>query len=217
HHLHAARHHGRDRDHAYAAARSRARSGGVGRMTDGPDRSAAGSVLTIRACAERDVEEITEIYGHHVLHGAASFELDRPDAAEMARRRRAVLDGGYPYFVAEQAGCVVGYAYASAHRPRPAYRHTVENSVYIRPDCERQGIGRVLLKALLEACEERGFRQVVAVIGDSGHEASIGLHLALGFRMVGVLQSAGFKFGRWIDIVLMQRSLGPGDGTPPSR
>ena len=109
-----------------------------------------------------------------------------------------------------------GYAYASAYRPRPAYRNTVENSVYVEPGRERQGIGRALLKALLEACERCGFRQVVAVIGDSGHEASIGLHHALGFRMVGTLQSAGFKFGRWIDIVLMQRALGPGDATPPS-
>ena len=186
-------------------------------MTDGPNPGPKAPAVTIRPSEEADVATITAIYHHHVLHGAASFEIDPPEAAEMARRRRVVLDGGYPYFVAEQAGRVVGYAYASAHRPRPAYRNTVENSVYIRPGCERQGIGRVLLEALLKACEERGFRQVVAVIGDSGHEASIGLHRALGFRMVGTLQSAGFKFGRWIDIVLMQRSLGPGDGTPPSR
>ena len=182
-----------------------------------PAAAAEAAVVTIRACEERDVAEITEIYRHHVLHGAASFELEPPDAAEMARRRRAVVDGGYPYLVAEQGGRVVGYAYASAYRPRPAYRNTVENSVYVAPGRERQGIGRVLLKTLLKACEERGFRQVVAVIGDSGHEASIGLHHALGFRMVGTLRSAGFKFGRWIDIVLMQRALGPGDETPPSR
>jgi L-amino acid N-acyltransferase YncA len=154
-------------------------------MTDGPNRSPeASSSVTIRACEERDGPAITEIYGYHVLHGAASFELEPPDAAEMARRRRAVVDGGYPYFVAEQGG---------------------------------RGIGRVLLEALLEACERSGFRQVVAVIGDSANEASIGLHRHLGFRMAGTLQSAGFKFGRWIDIVLMQRALGPGDGTLPSR
>ena len=145
-----------------------------------------------------------------MLHGAASFEIDPPDATEMARRRRAVIDGGYPHLVVEQGGRVVGYAYVSAYRPRPAYRNPVENSVYVEPGRERQGIGRVLLAALLEACERHGFRQVVAVIGDSGHEASIGLHRALGFRMVGVLQSAGFKFGRWIDVVHMQLALGDG-------
>jgi phosphinothricin acetyltransferase len=182
-----------------------------------PVTSTGAAAVIIRACEEGDVPAITAIYHHHVLHGAASFEIEPPDAAEMARRRLAVVDGGYPYLVAEQGGRVAGYAYASAYRPRPAYRNTVENSVYVEPGRERQGIGRVLLAALLEACERRGFRQVVAVIGDSGHEASIGLHRALGFRMVGTLQSAGFKFGRWIDIVLMQRALGPGDETPPSR
>ena len=186
-------------------------------MTDGPNRSPGTAAVTIRTCEEADVPTISAIYHHHVLHGAASFEIEPPDAAEMARRRGAVIDGGYPYLVAEQDGRVVGYAYASAYRPRPAYRNTVENSVYVEPGRERRGIGRVLLEALLEACEQRGFRQVVAVIGDSGHDASIGLHRALGFRMVGTLQSAGFKFGRWIDIVLMQRALGPGDGTPPTR
>ena len=186
-------------------------------MNDQSAPAASAGAATIRDGEEADVAAIAAIYHHHVLHGAASFEMEPPDAAEMARRRRTVVDGGYPYLVAEQDGRVVGYAYASAYRPRPAYRNTVENSVYVEPGRERQGIGRVLLAALLEACERRGFRQVVAVIGDSGHEASIGLHRALGFRMVGVLQSAGFKFGRWIDIVLMQRSLGPGDDTPPSR
>src|SRR5215470_1959259 len=186
-------------------------------MTDGPNSRPEASAVTIRPSEEADVPALTEIYHHHVLHGAASFEIEPPDEAEMARRRRAVLDGGYPYLVAEQDGRVVGYAYASAYRPRPAYRNTVENSVYVEPGREGQGIGRALLAALLDACEQRGFRQVVAVIGDSGHEASIGLHRALGFRIVGTLRSAGFKFGRWIDIVLMQRALGPGDDTPPSR
>ena len=177
---------------------------------------AGAAAVTIRTCEERDVPAITAIYHHHVLHGAASFEIEPPDAAEIARRRRAVIDGGYPYIVAEQGGRVVGYAYASAYRPRPAYRNTVENSVYVEPGRERQGIGRVLLTALLDACERRGFRQVVAVIGDSGNAASINLHASFGFLRVATLRSVGFKFGRWVDSVVMQRPLGPGDSTPPS-
>jgi len=185
---------------------------------EGPDVSLTiSSTLTIRPCEERDLAAVTEIYRHHVLTSPATFELEPPDAAEIARRRSAVVDGGYPYFVAEEGGRVVGYAYASAYRPRPAYRDTVENSVYVRPGCERRGIGRVLLAALLDACERAGFRQVIAVIGDSANTASLGLHAHLGFRMAGTLQAAGFKFGRWIDIVLMQKALGPGDATPPSR
>src|SRR5215813_13671934 len=122
-------------------------------MTDGPNSRPEASAVTIRPSEEADIPTITAIYRHHVLHGAASFEIEPPDAAEMARRRRAVIDGGYPYLVAEQGGRVVGYAYATAHRPRPAYRNTVENSVYVEPGRERQGIGRVLLKALLDECE----------------------------------------------------------------
>jgi phosphinothricin acetyltransferase len=172
---------------------------------------------TIRACEERDVGAVAEIYRHHVLHAAATFELDPPDREEMARRRRAVLDGGYPYLVAEQDGQIVGYAYASVYRPRPAYRNTVENSVYVRAGCERRGIAYALMRTLLEECERGDFRQVVAVIGDSANAASIGLHRRLGFRMIGTLHAAGFKFGRWVDVVLMQRALGAGDGTLPSR
>ena len=172
--------------------------------------------VTIRPCAERDVAAVTDIYRHHVLHSPATFELDPPDTAEMARRRAAVLDGGYPYLVAEQNGHIHGYAYASAYRPRPAYRYTIENSVYVRAGCERRGVGHALLQTLLAQCERGDFRQVIAVIGDSANAASIGLHRRLGFRMVGTLQSAGFKFGRWVDVVLMQRALGAGDGTLPS-
>lgn len=185
---------------------------------DVPDSTRlATAAVTIRPCEERDVAAVTAIYGHHVLHSPATFELDPPDAAEIARRRRAVLDGGYPYFVADAGGEIVGYAYASAYRPRPACRNTVENSVYVRPGCERRGIGGALMQALLAQCEHGDFRQVIAVIGDSANEASIGLHRDLGFRMVGTLRGAGFKFGRWIDVVLMQRALGPGDRTLPSR
>jgi L-amino acid N-acyltransferase YncA len=178
---------------------------------------AARATVTIRPCAEGDVGAVTDIYRHHVLQSPATFELDPPDAAEMARRRRGVLDGGYPYLVAEQSGHVVGYAYAGPYRARPAYRYAIENSVYVRAGCERRGIGRALLQALLAECEGGDFRQVVAVIGDSANAASIGLHRGLGFRMVGTLQAAGFKFGRWVDVVLMQRALGAGDGTLPSR
>jgi phosphinothricin acetyltransferase len=185
---------------------------------DVPDSTRlATAAVTIRPCEERDVAAVTAIYGHHVLHSPATFELEPPDTAEVARRRRAVLDGGYPYLVAEQRGEIVGYAYASAYRPRPAYRNTVENSVYVRPGCERRGIGRALMQALLAQCEHGDFRQVIAVIGDSANEASIGLHRDLGFRMIGTLRGAGFKFGRWIDVVLMQRALGEGDTTLPSR
>jgi L-amino acid N-acyltransferase YncA len=173
--------------------------------------------LTIRAGAQRDIAAVTEIYGHHVLHAAATFEVEPPDAAEMARRWRSVVEGGYPYLVAEQDGRITGYAYAGSYRSRPAYRYTVENSVYVRPGCERRGIGRALMQALLDQCERGDFRQVIAVIGDSANAASIGLHRQLGFRMVGTLQAAGFKFGRSVDVVLMQRPLGAGAGTLPSR
>jgi L-amino acid N-acyltransferase YncA len=173
--------------------------------------------LTIRAGAQPDIAAVTEIYAHHVLHAAATFEVEPPDAAEMARRWRNVVEGGYPYLVAEQDGRIAGYAYASAYRSRPAYRYTVENSVYVRAGCERRGIGRALMQALLDQCERGDFRQVIAVIGDSANAASIGLHRQLGFRMVGTLQAAGFKFGRSVDVVLMQRPLGAGAGTLPSR
>jgi L-amino acid N-acyltransferase YncA len=172
--------------------------------------------LTIRACVERDIAAVTEIYGHHVLHSAATFEVEPPDAAEMARRWRSIVEAGYPYVVADEDAHVVGYAYASAYRPRPAYRYTVENSVYVRPGCERRGVGRALMRALLAQCARGDFRQVIAVIGDSANAASIGLHRQLGFRMVGTLRAAGVKFGRSVDVVLMQRPLGAGAGTLPS-
>jgi L-amino acid N-acyltransferase YncA len=171
--------------------------------------------LEIRRGEATDVPAIAAIYAHHVRHGLASFELEPPGEAEMARRRADIAGRGMPYLVAVTGGELVGYAYAGPYRPRPAYRHTVENSVYVRPGCERQGIGRTLLAALLGECEARGLRQVVAVIGDSANRASIGLHESLGFRTVGILRSVGFKFGRWVDVVQMQRELGPGDRTPP--
>jgi phosphinothricin acetyltransferase len=151
-----------------------------------------------------------------VRYGNASFEIEPPDAAEIARRRDALLAAGYPYLVAQDAtGRVVGYSYAGPYRPRPAYRFTVENSVYVAPDCQGQGIGRALLPRLIERCEQAGFRLMVAVIGDSANLASIRLHERSGFRHAGLLPAIGWKHGRWLDSVLMVRPLGPGSGEPP--
>lgn len=170
---------------------------------------------TIRASREDDLPALTAIYGHWVTHGLASFELEPPDEAEMARRRAAVLAGGYPHLVAERDGAVVGYTYASAYRPRPAYRFAVENSVYVAPGGTRGGTGRALLGALIDDCTGRGFRLMVAVIGDSANHASIGLHERAGFARAGLLPAIGWKHGRWVDSVLMTRALGAGVTTPP--
>jgi len=171
----------------------------------------------LRDSRDGDIPAIAAIYGHWVRHGLASFELDPPEAAEMARRRAAILDGGYPYLVAEDPGSgqVLGYAYAGPYRTRPAYRFAVENSIYVAPDLGRGGIGRALLLGLLGRCEALGFRLVVAVIGDSGNAASIGLHASCGFAHAGLLPAIGWKHGRWVDSVLMTRALGPGAGLPP--
>lgn len=170
----------------------------------------------IRPAMERDVEAITGIYGYHVLHGTASFEIAPPDFAEMMRRYLALHDQGYPYLVAAADGAVVAYAYAGPYRPRIAYQHTVEDSIYIRPDRIGRGIGSRLLAALIQACEQRGYRQMVAVIGDSASIASIALHKRQGFSQVGTLRSVGHKHGRWLDSVLLQRGLSGGDTVPPS-
>jgi L-amino acid N-acyltransferase YncA len=169
----------------------------------------------IRPSRDDDIAPIRQIYAHHVLHGLASFELEPPDAAEIARRRQTVISAGYPHLVAERDGEIVGYAYAGPYRPRPAYRYTAENSVYVRHDCLGQGVGKSLLAALIPACDARGLRQLIAVIGDSAHHASIELHRRAGFEMIGTIRSSGFKFGRWVDTVLMQKALGPGDTIPP--
>ena len=172
--------------------------------------------VAIRACEEGHVAAITTIYAHHVVHGLASFEVEPPSENEMRQRRFDIVSRDLPYLVAECAGeVVVGYAYVSPYRLRPAYRHTAENSVYLHPAWAGRGIGRQLMSALLAECEARGLWQIVAVIGDSANCASIGLHKSLGFCEVGVLRSVGFKLGRWVDSVLMQRDLGPGDSTPP--
>jgi len=171
---------------------------------------------TICPATISDVPAIARIYAHAVAHGTASFELEAPDEAEMARRMQTLLAGGFPYLVAERDGTLAGYAYAGPYRARPAYRLTVENSVYVAPDMQRRGIGAVLLEALIAASAACGFRQMIAVIGDSTKQAaSIGLHAACGFRHVGILENVGHKHGRWLDSVLMQRALGPGGATAP--
>ncbi|WP_431301719.1 GNAT family N-acetyltransferase [Sediminicoccus sp. BL-A-41-H5] len=171
--------------------------------------------MPIRDARDSDLPAITAIYAHWVTHGRASFDLDPPDLAEMTRRRATVLAGGYPYLVAEHEGEVLGYAYASLYRARPAYRFTVENSVYVRPGGNRQGAGRALLEALIARCAESGFRLMIAVIGDSGNAPSIGLHAACGFQPAGLLPGTGWKHGQWVDTVLMTRELGAGRATPP--
>jgi L-amino acid N-acyltransferase YncA len=174
------------------------------------------SSLEIRPTVAADLPFITGIYEHAVLYGTATFELTAPDLAEMTRRFEALMDGGYPYLVAVRDDRVVGYAYAGPYRPRPAYRFTVENSVYLEPAIHRRGIGLQLMRRLIEECEARGFRQMIAVSGDSANAGSIGVHTRCGFQMIGTHPSVGFKFGRWLDTVMMQRSLGEGAGTVPA-
>jgi L-amino acid N-acyltransferase YncA len=169
----------------------------------------------IRPGTEADVPQVQVIYAHHVLHGLASFETEPPDVDEMRRRRQAVVERGFPYLVAEIGGEIVGYAYAGPYRARPGYRFSSENSIYIRHDMAGRGIGKALLAPLIAGCAAMGMRQMVAVIGDRENHASINLHKSLGFEMAGNLRSVGFKFGRWIDSVLMQRPLGSGDATLP--
>jgi phosphinothricin acetyltransferase len=169
----------------------------------------------LRAAAATDLPAITAIYAHHVLHGLASFETEAPPLAEMTRRFEAIVGAGYPYLVAVQEGTVLGYAYANHYRTRPAYRFTVEDSIYVAPDAVGRGIGRALLARLVAECEARGYRQMLAVIGDSENTASIAVHRACGFTHKAVLDAVGFKFGRWVDSVLMQRALGAGPSTLP--
>jgi phosphinothricin acetyltransferase len=165
--------------------------------------------LTIRPATPADCARIAEIYAPAVTHGTTSFELEAPAAEEMARRMRTLTEAGFPYLAAERDGVVVGYAYAGPYRTRPAYRFTVENSVYVAPDAHRSGVGRALLEALIEECRRRGYRQMLAVIGDSPNQpGSVGLHKACGFVEVGRLPDVGFKFGRWLDSLLLQRGLG---------
>lgn len=172
--------------------------------------------IAVRPATGADVAAIRSIYAHHVVHGLASFEEAPPDEAEMRRRLDEVLRRGLPYLVAAREGSVCGFAYAVPYRSRSAYRYTVEDSVYVAAAAAGQGLGRALLGDLIAECAAQGLRQMVAVIGDSGNRASFRLHEALGFERAGILRSVGFKLGRWVDSVIMQRPLGSGDLAPPS-
>ena len=170
---------------------------------------------TVRDADLGDLTAVHAIYAYYVRHGLSSFEETPPDLKEIERRFRATIDSGLPYLVAELDGATRGYAYAGRYRARPAYRYSLENTVYVEPGFEGRGLGSALLGALIARCEELGYRRMVAVIGDSANQASVRLHQRLGFQQCGLLPSVGFKFGRWVDSVLMERPLGPGDTSLP--
>ncbi|NND49578.1 MAG: N-acetyltransferase [Rhizobiales bacterium] len=173
-------------------------------------------MINIRHAVEADFAAVTAIYADAVLTGTASYELEPPGLDEMLRRWRALGEQGYPYRVAERDHTITGYAYAGPYRPRPAYRFTAENAVYVAADARRGGVGRALLEQIISDCGQAGFRQMIAVIGDgSTHAASVGLHEALGFRLIGTIEGSGYKHQRWLDTVLMQRQLGAGNATAP--
>lgn len=171
--------------------------------------------MQIRDATVDDLAAIQAIYAHHVAHGLGTFETTPPDIDEMRRRHRQITGDGFPYLVAHDAGRVVGYAYANHFRTRAAYRHTVEDSIYVAADAGGRGVGAALLDALIERCSALGLRQMLAVIGDSGNAASIAVHRRCGFEHTGVMKAVGRKFDRWVDVVVMQRALGPGADAPP--
>ncbi|MGH8674066.1 MAG: GNAT family N-acetyltransferase [Burkholderiales bacterium] len=171
--------------------------------------------MILRPATAADCAAIQSIYAHHVLHGLASFEEEPPSLQEMRSRFDEVVARGLPYLAMEAAGEVLGYGYCTLYRTRSAYRYALEDSVYVRREQHRKGIGKAILEELIVRCEQLGYRQLIAVIGDSAQAASIGLHASLGFLRAGTLRSVGFKFGRWVDTVIMQRPLGTGDGTRP--
>jgi L-amino acid N-acyltransferase YncA len=173
------------------------------------------TAISIRDAGPADISEITRIYAEAVLHGTATFEIEPPDETEMARRQQKLIERDFPYLVAEITGTLAGYAYAGPYRDRRAYDWCVEDSIYVAPEFHRRGIGRLLLTRLIAEAEHLDFRQMLGVIGDSANVASIGVHAAVGFRLIGTFQSIGFKHGRWLDTVLMQRPLGSGDTTLP--
>ncbi len=169
----------------------------------------------IRPSRDEDIPAITAIYAHHVLHGTGTFETEPPNVADMAMRRADVLSKGLPYLVAEQGRKIAGFAYGNWFKPRPAYRYSVEDSIYLAPDLHRKGLGRALLAELLARCEAVGIRKVMAIVGDSTNAGSVGVHRAVGFTQVGTINSCGWKFGAWRDIVIMEKTLGLGDTQPP--
>jgi len=169
----------------------------------------------IRPAGAADIPSITRIYADAVREGTGTFEIEPPDEAEMGRRHEALLGDNFPYLVVEYAGAVAGYTYAGRYHVRPGYQWTLENSVYVAPRFQRLGLGRLLMRRLLAEAETRGYRQMLALIGDQGNVASIALHASLGFRRIGTLQSVGFKHGRWLDVVVMQRPLGSANSLPP--
>ena len=171
--------------------------------------------MIIRPTQAQDIESICSIYGHHVVHGTGNFETEAPTVAEMQRRWLSIVELGMPHLVVTSAQVVLGFAYAQPFRPRQAYRHTLEDSIYLAPEASGRGLGRSLMAELIRRAEQLDARQMVAVIGDSANRASIGLHAALGFHHTGQLSSSGWKHGRWLDVVLMQRPLGTGDAEPP--
>jgi L-amino acid N-acyltransferase YncA len=174
------------------------------------------TALLIRPATLADLPAITAVYGWNVLNGTGTFELEAPDLTEMTRRLADVTGKGLPWLVAERAGLVLGYAYANHFRPRRAYRFCLEDSIYLLPEAQGQGAGRLLLAELMARCEAAGTRQMLAVIGDSANLGSIGVHRTLGFEQVGLMKSAGWKFDRWLDVVIMQKSLGQGDAKAPA-
>jgi L-amino acid N-acyltransferase YncA len=171
--------------------------------------------IIIRPATPDDIAAVTRIYADAVLNGTASFEIEPPDEAEMTRRQAALLDNGYPYLTAEIEGVIAGYAYAGPYRNRPAYKWSVEDSIYVAPQMHRKGIGGLLLARLVAESEQRGYRQMIAVIGDTAQIGSIAVHERAGFNHIGTLRSVGFKHGKWLDTVLMQRALGKGNTTTP--
>lgn len=170
----------------------------------------------IRASLDQDVPAITAVYSHHVRHGTGTFEIDPPSESDMAARRADVLSKGLPWLVCEDGGQVVGYAYCNWFKPRPAYRFSAEDSIYMAPGAGGRGLGRALLAELCGQAQRAGVRKLIAVIGDSGNAGSIGVHASIGFQQVGVLKSCGWKFDRWLDVVLMDMALGAGDSTSPA-